>query len=202
MSQTEVWRLVRWASIAGRWVESYGRGEFLSMNVPEGITVIDNAISEEDFLGIKNILANPSFPWDGKYGIVSESDDKKQYVHSVYDAFCPRSNLFFHLAPLFFVLQPRAFIRIKANKMLRTEAPYLPEFHIDFRDCVTAIYYLDTTNGNTVFKTGGEIQSVGNRLIIFDSNLEHTGYTCTDKESRTVINFNFFRRNVDEAVRP
>jgi len=82
--------------------------------------------------------------------------------------------------------------------MLKTEEPFLPAYHYDIADCMTAIFHLTTTNGKTVFKNGIEINGIENRLIIFDSNLEHTGYTCTDKEERIVMNINYFKRNPEE----
>ena len=53
-------------------------------------------------------------------------------------------------------------------------------FHHDVDNCITAIYYVNTNNGKTVFENGMEVDSVGNRLFVFDSNEEHTGTTSTD----------------------
>ena len=50
---------------------------------------------------------------------------------------------------------------------------------------------LNTCNGYTKFKKSGKVKSVANRMVIFDSNLEHQGVTCTDKKRRVVINFNY-----------
>jgi hypothetical protein len=53
------------------------------------------------------------------------------------------------------------------------------------------VYYINTNNGWTEFKKGGKVKSVENRMLIFDSSLEHMGVTCTDQKSRVVINFNY-----------
>ena len=50
---------------------------------------------------------------------------------------------------------------------------------------------MNTNNGYTTFKDGTKVDSVANRMIIFDSELDHTGTTCTDQKSRVIINFNF-----------
>ena len=42
-----------------------------------------------------------------------------------------------------------------------------------------------------VFKKGGKVKSVANRMVIFNSSLEHTGFSCTDEKIRIVINFNW-----------
>ena len=43
------------------------------------------------------------------------------------------------------------------------------------------------------FKKGGKVKCIENRLVTFDSNLEHAGVTCTDKKRKVVINFNYER---------
>ena len=55
-------------------------------------------------------------------------------------------------------------------------------------------YRMETEASNTIYKVkkGGKVvKSVANRLVKFDSNLEHTGYTSTNKKRRVVINFNY-----------
>ena len=55
----------------------------------------------------------------------------------------------------------------------------------------TSILYLNTNNGWTAIKGYGKVENVANRMVIFDSNLQHSGVTCTDKNRRVVINFNY-----------
>ena len=66
------------------------------------------------------------------------------------------------------------------------------EYHNDVDDCITAIYYVNTNNGTTKFKSGKEVESVANRLVIFNSNELHAGSSCTDEHRRCLINFNYF----------
>ena len=56
---------------------------------------------------------------------------------------------------------------------------------------MTAILYINTNNGWTRFKKGARVKSIANRIVIFDSNLEHSGVTCTDEKRRVVMNFNY-----------
>ena len=58
----------------------------------------------------------------------------------------------------------------------------------------TAIYYLNTNNGFTKFENGDKVNSVANRMVIFDSNLKHTGTSCTDAHARMLINFNYYTK--------
>ena len=62
---------------------------------------------------------------------------------------------------------------------------------MDFPCSTTAILYINTNNGYTKFKKGGKVKSVANRMLIFDSQLEHAGVTCTDALRRVVVNFNY-----------
>ena len=101
------------------------------------------------------------------------------------------------MQPVFKGLNASSVIRCKANLTVRTEEPQLNDFHIDFPNCITAILYMNTNNGYTIFRDGTRIDSESNRLVVFDSNLEHAGVTCTDTNRRVVINFNF---NIFEGV--
>ena len=67
--------------------------------------------------------------------------------------------------------------------------------HIDFGDVTgykTAIYYVNSNDGYTKFETGEIVESVGNRLVIFDGRIKHCGSTHTNQKYRIVINFNYF----------
>ena len=56
----------------------------------------------------------------------------------------------------------------------------------------TGIFYLNTTNGPTIFEKTETIKSIENRMIIFPTKMLHAGSTHTDTEVRGVINFNWF----------
>ena len=36
------------------------------------------------------------------------------------------------------------------------------------------------------------MNSVANRMVIYDSEVDHDGITCTDEKRRVVINFNYY----------
>ena len=89
--------------------------------------------------------------------------------------------------------------RIKINLNPKTVFHRKSGFHTDQRSVSegfglhqkTAIFYINTNNGWTEFKKGGRVKSVANRAVIFDSNLEHRGVSCTDAKRRVLINFNY-----------
>ena len=80
------------------------------------------------------------------------------------------------------------------NCNVRTENIIRHGFHVDVPtdyDSKTAILYLNTNNGYTEFENGQRVESVANRLVVFDSALKHTGTTCTDQKRRIVLNLNY-----------
>ena len=99
--------------------------------------------------------------------------------------------------PVFKDLNASSIIRCKANLTTKTTEPVVNDYHTDFPNCITAILYMNTNNGRTIFRDGTKIHSKSNRLVVFDSNLQHAGVTCTDVNRRVVINFNF---NIFEGV--
>ena len=51
---------------------------------------------------------------------------------------------------------------------------------------------MNTCDGYTSFENGGIVESVENRIVIFDSNKRHTGTSLTNDSRRIVININYF----------
>ena len=103
--------------------------------------------------------------------------------------------------------------RIKANLEIYTgDEPFKGEFHHDMgyydednnsiilNDMQTAIYYVNTCNGYTEFEDGTKVESVANRLALFSGKLIHRGVRQTDTKSRCVINFNWFRADLGDAI--
>ena len=102
------------------------------------------------------------------------------------------SHHFEMLDPVLKKLGAYRIFRVKANLTVRTNEHEPSGFHVDgFDNSLTSIYYINTCNGYTEFKTGEKVKSVSNRMIIFDSELEHQGVTCTDNKRRVLINFNY-----------
>ena len=81
--------------------------------------------------------------------------------------------------------------RVTASLTSRTVFNRKTGYHIDYPNIRTAIFYLNTNNRYTKFKKHGKVKSIENRIVIFNSNLEHQGVTCTDEKRRVVINFNY-----------
>ena len=89
-------------------------------------------------------------------------------------------------------------LSIKINGNFCREKPYVSGWHTDFisdkENYMTGIYYLSTNNGKTLFKSGEEVESVENRMLVFPGKMEHTPMYQTDLAMRYVINLNWLDR--------
>ena len=85
-----------------------------------------------------------------------------------------------------------AMMRIKGNMYPGAEklSEHAPHSDTQFSH-MGAIYYINTNNGWTKFKGGCKVKCVENRMVIFDSNIKHCGFTCTNENRKVVINFNY-----------
>ena len=160
--------------------------------------VIDNFLDDEYFKSIQNYMMSPEIKWSFTDGINRPDDDNYQFVSMIYDDvdlyFMGTPHPFFQfMESLLHTLHVdlKKLIRIKANLNPKTIEHEHGGFHIDYKDVITSIFYINTNNGWTNFKNGDRVESVENRMVIFDSNLEHEGVTCTDEKRRVVINFNY-----------
>jgi len=169
------------------------------------VEVYDNFLPEELHLKIKNVVIGPhsNFPWyynDHKAGNDFSFDHSIKYnfqfTHTLYACDVSRSSFFNIFSPIIELLNPTSLIRAKINLTPCTDDVIAYHYHIDIppaENTKTAIYYVNTNNGTTLFKNGGYINSIENRLVIFDSKIYHTGTTCTDEKVRCVINLNYIK---------
>ena len=133
--------------------------------------IIDNFLNNLEFQKIKQSILNPYFDWYYQSSKVSDNDGAQQFTHIFFNEDSKISRYFNVLKPIF--------LKLKAKDIIRA------------KKCKTAIFYLNTNNGKTLFKNNKQIDSIENRVVIFPSNLEHTGTTHTDKDFRIVLNINY-----------
>jgi hypothetical protein len=176
--------------------------------------IIDNFLSEEDFKNLETTITKGDFQWR-KSVILSGGRFKPnkifniQFVHRFanihtesVDGVLEKVELV--KSPHFDIIEPildkidySSIIRIKANLNVAMLKPEPSGFHIDagdgnnVRPGYTGIYYVNTCNGYTLFRDGTKVDSVANRMLIFDNQLQHTGVPCNDNRHRIVINFNW-----------
>jgi hypothetical protein len=146
-----------------------------------------------------SILNNQDFPWNYNAYIVSPGDkralDRHQFTHVFFQKSHQETSKSIHypvLSDLIDKINPSDLLRVKANLGIKTSEHIEGGFHTDTPlKHNTAIFYLNTNNGYTKFKDGTVVDTIANRLVVFDSNLLHSGFSQTDKNARCVINLNY-----------
>jgi hypothetical protein len=170
--------------------------------------VIDNFLSSTDFKFVQGNLLDPSWPWYFIDSVVSwdERDDitRFQFVYSMYQQNTWQQAgeaIVSRFLPYF---KPLTVVRVKANLTTRTEQIIEQAAHVDFLTpdsktydfMRTAIFYVNSNDGYTQFVDGPRVESVANRVVIFNSGQKHFGTTCTNQSRRIVINFNYIPEEI------
>ena len=170
--------------------------------------VIDNFLPEEYFNDLHDLMIGKKMIWNWNDVVDYRGGTKNQFqlTHTFFlhsEGFIsPLSHL---IKPFADLLKVGVYVRIKANLNPKSEENCREgKFHYDHElvgsklpdgtlTSYTAIYYVNTNNGYTLFKDGNfKVDSVANRLVIFDSSKLHKAVSCTDEKTRVVINFNYF----------
>ena len=159
------------------------------------IDVIDNFLPPEKFYSLQKMFFSKTFPWFWGGEKVKGIDNYPynwQMCHNFYQYSIPHSNQ--DIGSVIETLKPNAIHKIKANLTFYTPQVYEHGLHTDVEDfeCTTAIYYLNTNDGYTIFEDGTKVESVANRIVKFPSFIKHSGTTCTNKRRRIVLNLNYF----------
>jgi len=172
----------------------------------------DDFLDQEEFDNIQSLMMKDQITWCYSPGIVraplynsiENEDNDFQFTHSFYFNSAPQSPFFYQLNPILEILNPMSLWRTKANLLTRTPDIIENLLHTDIGDLdnspeqlkqwTTSIFYVNTNDGYTKFEDGSIVESVANRMVTFPSNIKHTGTSCTNKNTRVVINFNYFKR--------
>ena len=165
--------------------------------------VIVNFLDTKTFNEIKNILQSQGFPWflcDKVSSNEKKGKDNYYFFHQFYDKIPrlggmpePTSSYFKALLPLLNKLKVKSLIRIKANLYTYVGTQIEHGFHIDNTySHKGAIFSINSNNGYTILEDGTKIESVENRILLFDPSIKHTSTTCTDNVGRINININYF----------
>jgi hypothetical protein len=168
----------------------------------QSIEVIDDFLDKKDHELILNTMNSNNFPWYCTQYVANEfasSDLSKEenfyFSHLFYDKYEFTTGESQLIVPIMKLINPTAIVRIRAN-LTYPQKQKSAGFHIDESfNGKTAVYYVNTNNGKTIFEDGKEVDSVANRILIFDSNIYHSPVFSDDKR-RIVINLNWVPRNV------
>ena len=169
--------------------------------------VIDNFLPEYQFKQLQSMILSEEFPWYFNNRITEDQRNKSikyQFIHKLYDLYsCGGSTEYVEFGDELKTKLSLICNLLKVNILYKIKVNARPKsffkrssggFHIDNAGADhTSIFYINTNNGYTKFMKGGKVKSVENRMVIFPSDLYHQGFTCSDKQRKVVINFNFDR---------
>jgi|688.fasta_scaffold690414_1 hypothetical protein len=168
--------------------------------------IIDNLLSKSELETIQSTMEGPDFPWHLHHKVKkdikldgSNENYNFQFIHGFYNNFAPTSPFAEMLNPILERIDPAAIMRIKAN--LTPATPEIIEYgmHTDYglngttnHSGKSAVFYVNSNDGYTVFENGEKVESVANRLLVFDPHTLHSGSSHTNTKARIVINLNYF----------
>jgi hypothetical protein len=155
--------------------------------------VKDNFLDEKTLSSIKETIFSTNFPWYVVESITGK-DEGCYLVHLLFkDSQLYSPEIFNVISPIVQKLDIFALRRIKANYYPVTSNIIEHSYHIDYKTPhAAAIFYLNSNDGFTVLDDGTRIESVENRLLLFEGHKEHKSTTCTNNPiGRFNINFNY-----------
>ena len=164
----------------------------------------DNFLGKREFDELQKGMMGSVVSWFYNDSIDRKDDiDKFQFIHLFYSQSTPPlcSPYLKELRCILDKIKPLSLLRIKANLLTRTPEIVKNAFHVDpvgvleekLKQWTTSIFYINTNNGYTEFEDGTQVESVANRIVTFPANMKHCGTSCTDKKTRIVINFNYWK---------
>jgi len=171
--------------------------------------VYDNFLKADEFGMLKGYLGpDGAFPW--KLGSRINNNDQRNndmyFATNIYHAYSGWSD---HLDTKIFEaisskLHIEALFRIKANMYFPSTTgkvvQHAPHVDADFHH-QGALFFLTTCNAPTTMADGTAIESVENRLLLFDPVTNHSSSSPTDTPFRQTINFNYFGAGIHHGYK-
>ena len=158
------------------------------------ITVIDNYLKQEDFEHIRDWAFGDQIDWRYSPSVADDDDIGLGYFHHVLYAEQEPKSKWLHKGMASHLIQEakiELLIRIKVNLYTATETIKYHKPHKDYDfPHKAAVYCLNTCDGGTTIGKR-RIDSVANRMILFDGSEDHFSSTCTDQPVRMNINLNW-----------
>lgn len=168
--------------------------------------IIENLIPVEKQDEIEKIFTSDIFPWYFNETTVNGNYNSGfQFVHRVFDNGKVVSDLFPRLVQIMDNFQEKSrlkikeIVRVKANLLtpvVLSSSTILNTFHRDVdsdsdTSCVSLIYYVTESDGDTVILDHIPISPVKGRAVYFNSSLMHRATNPVNFKRRIILNFVF-----------
>lgn len=156
-----------------------------------GFIIKENFLDKEFFNRLKDLIFSNDISWFFRSSM--SEGDHYFFNHSFYNDYRPFSVFFDDfIYPVVKKLDAKGINEIRANLLIKQDKVYQSNFHVDKPyKCKTAVLYMNTCNGYTILKNQ-KIKCEENKILIFDSEIEHAIVSQTDTDRRIIINFNYF----------
>ena len=157
--------------------------------------IIENFIEDKElFNSIKEILFGTDIPWYYCPTTGTSTDVSGFFfMHHLYynnQFMSPYANSI--LLPILYRLSFKKLIRARINCYPKTLKIIYNEMHTDFdNEHKVALFSINTNDGFTFFENKKKIESVENRMLLFNGNLKHCSVAQRDTNLRINININY-----------
>jgi hypothetical protein len=159
--------------------------------------VIENFLEKNEYLRLKELIFNIDFPWRIRNNM-TEIDKAYYFTYNFFYNYVSQSEHFEnYIIPIMRKLNAKAIVQVRANLILN-KLFEKSGFHIDNTDdfnCKTAILNFTTCDGGTELLINDKIkflESVENKIVIFDSNIKHRTVPSKTTSARIILNINYF----------
>jgi len=160
--------------------------------------ITKNFLPTDFFKKLKNLVIDQDFPWRRRDHMLEGTNDAMYFTYCFYNSMVSKSEYYEpYIIPILKKLQAEAPVQVRANLNIN-ELFKISQWHRDYNfKCKTAILYLNDCDGGTELKINNKIIFVkadANKMLVFDTNIEHRGLTSKDVPIRYIINFNYFTK--------
>lgn len=171
-----------------------------SMSSKQEFEIIDNFLPLNVFNDLQDLVMGSEFPYFFITPVNDRQDDSdisSCFFHLLFDI---RNDDYVQtayyklFAPIFKEkLQIKSLVRMKVGLYPRTNVLEEYAMHIDQQwEHKGAIFSFNTCDGATILEDGTRIDSVANRMLLFNSHLPHASTSCTNATARVNLNINYF----------
>ena len=158
--------------------------------------VLENYLPHDQFEHLQNSVLSCNFPWLYEAEVANLGENQSEhfyFTHRIYEEYAPKSSFYQECIPFFEQLKMNALVRARALLYVNQGKQIVHEKHTDYNfEHKTAVFYMNTNNGYTEFEDGTKVESVENRIVLFDGSKPHNSSTCTDQKVRVVLSINYF----------
>lgn len=157
--------------------------------------IIDNFLDQKTFDEIKNVLISHAFPWYYCPYVAYQNPDKDPYFFFCHTFFYDNkinSEYYELITPILDKLNIVKLVRSKANLYTNVFHDARNGNHKDFEyRHKGALFYINNNNGNTILNDNIEIESVENRILLFDPSVNHCSTHPTNSKVRINVVVNY-----------